>query len=100
MAEHVVASRNTYEGDWHLYFGCENLHICVNEAASAAVTWPTRQWAVFTRHPPAPWSSGSPRYLFGLSDSQLYERKYGQPMPLHNAAGTLVSVLDRSALVE
>ena len=98
MARHVIASRLTYQGDWRFYMENSNLQLCLNEAASCAEFWPARQWAVFTKHPPAPYWSGKARYVFGLSDAELYERKFGESMPLGSACGALVQTLDRDAL--
>ena len=100
MTRFVLAYRTEYDGLWTESINADNLHWIITEGKKMAELWTGRQYAVFVEHPPASWQSGAVRARFGLSDAQLYERKYGQPMPLDNAAGTLVSVLDRSALVE
>ena len=98
MNRHVLAYRTELEGDWTESISGEDLHWIVTEGAKMAKFWTGRQYAVFTEHLPAPWWSGNPRYIFGLSDAQLYKRRYGEPMPLGTAAGVLVQTLDRDTL--
>jgi len=97
----VLAYRTEYDGLWTESISAESdLHWVITEGKKMAEFWTGRQYAVFVEHPPASWQSGAMRSCFGLSDAQLYEHKYGQPMPLDDAAGMLISVLDRSALTE
>jgi len=100
MTRFVLAYRTEYDGLWTEGISADNLRWVITEGKKIGELWAGRQYAVFVEHLPASWQSGAVRSRFGLSDAQLYERKYGQPMPLNNAASTLISVLDRSALVE
>ena len=98
MNRHVLAYRTEFKGDWTESISSENLHWVVTEGAKMTKFMPNRQYAVFTECLPKSWWSSKARYVFGLTDAQLYERKYGEPMPLGTAVGAFVQTLDRDAL--
>ena len=98
MATHVLAYRTEHNGDWTESVSAEYLPFVREAAEMLSSAYPHRQYAIFVEHLPAPWWSGKRRYLYGATDAELYERKYGEPMLLGTACGGLVQVLDRNVL--
>lgn len=94
MTKHVLGFRSSYDADFELYLGADDLQFLIDEGHAAAEFWPGRQFAIFTRHPPRQWWIEKRRYIFGLTDHDLYVRKYGHSMPFPPELGQMIHSFD------
>ena len=94
MPRHVLAYRTEYNGGWTESIGGDDLQWVLTEGESMAAFYDGRQYAVFTPHPPKPWWLSKRRYVFGLTNVQLYIRKYGHRPPFTDGVSRFVSDFD------